>query len=275
MIRRFTSFGIAVATLTAALFGALPIHAQSAQQTYHIKFGATVASAPFACGRSYSGVGLDGVTIVPQTLRFYVSDIELLDAGGRATPLTLDQDGTWQRDDVAFISFDDNAKCSSGETASRTEAVGTAPALKYTAIRFTVGIPDALDHGDATIAASPLNVSEMFWSWTSGYKFLRFDTRVVAAGDQAAPDSYIFHLGSTGCSIVEKAVACKNPNRPVVTLDRFHPVSSVIVFDVAALLRTTPLAHSKGCMSNGDACAPTMGVLGLQPGTGQSVFSLR
>src|SRR5690606_39726454 len=65
----------------------------------------------------------------------------------------------------------------------------------------------ALNHLDASTAPSPLNFTAMFWSWQSGYKFLRVDT---------ADDTFRVHLGSTGCSSPGPSrppTSCSAPNR--------------------------------------------------------------
>jgi hypothetical protein len=59
---------------------------------------------------------------------------------------------------------------------------GSVPPGYYTGLAFKLGLPFDLDHGDATIAASPLNFTAMFWVWASGYRFLKID---LAAGRPA------------------------------------------------------------------------------------------
>jgi len=262
---------VALLSLGAPAFGA------PADRTYHIHFVAAVAGQPFACGRSYEGVGTDRATLTPESFRFYVSQIALVDAKGVAVPLTLEQDGTWQRRDVAFVDFDGGTHCSSGATQMRDEVVGTAPDGHYTGLRFSLGVPEDLDHADATIAESPLNLSEMFWSWQDGYKFLRVDARIRPRVANAEPVTYVFHLGSTGCSGPDKAVHCRFPNRPLIALDHFDPVANVVVADLADLLRTTDLTHSDGgCMSDfAAACPGAMRAIGLGAAGTQTLFSVK
>ena len=42
-------------------------------------------------------------------------------------------------------------------------------------------MPWQLNHQNPLTASSPLNISEMFWSWQLGHKFLRFDSNVLLA----------------------------------------------------------------------------------------------
>lgn len=249
-----------------------------------LSFVAEVNGAPFACGQSYSGIGTASTTITPKDLRLYVSDVELLDASGSATPLELDQDGVWQLDNLALLDFENaTGACSNGTSATRTVIEGTAPAGTYTGVRFVLGVPFELNHIDQTTAPAPLDLTALFWNWNGGYKFLRFDNE---------PDSelagYNVHLGSTGCSPSGNpqtpAVSCVNEHRPVITFNDFDVSSQQIVADVGRLLAgsdlTTNTAFS-GCMAfpNDPDCPSIMNRLGLNyegsMSTGQSFFSVR
>ena len=272
---------IAILLLAAAPFAAGPA-AAAQSQTYHIKFAPMVGSQPFRCGATYANFGRGRASITPEFFRFYVSQVRLLDAAGHKTPLHLEQDGVWQRADVAFLSFEDaGSGCASGSPQKHEEIVGTAPASHFTGIEFTIGVPEELDHADATIAASPLNLSDMFWSWQDGYKFFRFDTRVRDASGASA--AYIFHLGSTGCTMSNNVAHCANLNRPTIGLTRFDPAKNVIVADLAAMYKNADvyaLARGGGCMSNADdACQPAMQDLGIAWGGKsagpQQLFSVR
>lgn len=55
----------------------------------------------------------------------------------------------------------------------------------YSDIRFTIGVPRALNHSDPTQAPYPLNVgnTDMFWEWNSGYIFFLAEGRSTVAAD--------------------------------------------------------------------------------------------
>lgn len=241
--------------------------------TYRLHFAAVVGTHPFECGTAYGSLGSASDSVTPEYFRFYVSNVRLVDDSGREVPLALRQDGTWQQRDVAFLSFERDPGCANGSPQDHEEIVGTAPPGRYAGVRFTVGIPQALDHADATIASSPLNLSDMFWSWQSGYKFVRFDGRVRTAG--GASKAFVFHLGSTGCTDGGEATTCRNPNEVPVELRGFSPATSTIVADVAALLRGSDLERGGGCMMmDGEPCDGELRALGLRGGT-QTVFRVR
>lgn len=255
--------GFILGLLSATILG---IGAAARADTFEVRFAAMVGSQPFRCGVPYSHFGRGDATVTAQYFRFYVSDVKLVAASGKRVPLMLAQDGVWQRRDVALISFEDgDTKCADGSPLKHTEISGSAPAGRYTGIQFTLGVPDDLDHADATIAQSPLNLSDMFWSWQDGYKFLRFDARVRAGG--GTESSYIFHLGSTGCMMKDRTAMCSSPNHATVTLERFDPSKNVIVANIGSLFANADLealARAGGCMSGaGDACQPVMRDLGV------------
>jgi uncharacterized repeat protein (TIGR04052 family) len=271
-------------------------------QPVTLRFAAQVNGQPFACGQSYAGVGTTRSTITPSDYRFFVSEVALVDEAGRAVPVTLAQDGVWQLENITLLDFENGTgPCRNGTTGLNTEVRGTVPAGRYVGLRFTLGVPFARNHGDPTVAPSPLNLTAMFWNWQGGYKFVKVDTASsglqtapAAAGaghGSAAASGFSVHLGSTMCASPSRTegpkAECANPNRVAVAFDRFDAARQTVVADIGAVLAganvdvNTPNT-SPGCMSfPGDAdCPPVMGALGLAyggtaaPGP-QRLFSIR
>ena len=276
-------FGI-VASVAAVTCALMFVGASAPSRPIHLRFQAVVGTRPFKCGVAYAGIGKTDASITTDFFRFYVSHIRLIDAQGHQTPFTLDQDGTWQERDVAFLSFEDpSSHCAGGSPQLHEEVGGSVPAGNYTGIIFTLGVPEDLNHADATIASSPLNLTDMFWSWQDGYKFMRLDTRVVGKSGRSVP--YVFHLGSMGCSMSGKVAHCAKPNRPEITLRDFTLGKNTIVVDVAKLLNGADIEHydpqgSPGCMSApADNCAAVMANIGVAFGDNavgaQTVFRVR
>ncbi|NVB37491.1 metallo-mystery pair system four-Cys motif protein [Pseudenhygromyxa sp. WMMC2535] len=243
-----------------------------------LSFAAAVAGEPAACGTTYEGVGSSASAVEIQDLRFFVSEIELLDAEGSATALTLEQDGLWQYENIALLDFEDgtSACADAGTTEINDTVVGTVPEGDYVGLRFVLGVPFEYNHLDVDLAPSPLNVASMFWAWQSGYKFARVDLRV---GDEG--DAWFWHQGSTGCesgaSEEAPSDACARSNRLSVEFADFDPASQRVVFDVGALLSnidlTTDGGGAPGCMSGVDdpECTPLFTELGLDLTTGTCV----
>lgn len=264
----------------------IPLSASQGAQPVTLKFAAEVAGRPFACGRSYDGIGTTGSTLTPSDFRFFVSEVHLLDETGRAVPVRLAQDGIWQFEDIALLDFEDaSGPCRNGTAATNMQVRGSVPAGRYTGLRFTLGVPFARNHGDPTVAPSPLNLTAMFWNWQGGYKFVKFDAassgRPQAQGGHGSPagaaaPGFSVHLGSTVCaaeSRTQPASACKHPNRVTVRFDRFDAASQTVVADIGDVLASANVdvnapKTSPGCMSfpNDADCPPIMAALGLQYG---------
>jgi uncharacterized repeat protein (TIGR04052 family) len=269
-----------------------------------INFVGAVGDEAFVCGRSYAGLGRTGSTVTPSDFRFYVSEIHLLTPGGQAVPVRLEQDGIWQYENVALLDFEDRTgPCLTGTPETRGVVVGRVPKGQYRGLRFTLGVPFALNHADATIAPSPLNLTSLFWSWQSGYKFVRIDLATVGRPQTIVPGmvprfgdlegsqvlGFAIHLGSTMCAAegaTRPPSGCRNPNRPTITLPDFDPDRDVVVADLKRLLDgvdvdTNQPGSPAGCMSTPtDAdCNPLMRNFGLpfgaEPAGPQRFFRVR
>jgi uncharacterized repeat protein (TIGR04052 family) len=276
-----------------------PATAQQSQ-SFTIRFAAEIGGKPFACDQSYAGVGTTSSTIRPADFRLYVSDIELVRADGSSVPLSLAQDGKWQFKSVALLDFENAAAgCSNGTPEVRDVVVGSAPTGNYTGLKFKVGVPFELNHGDPTLADSPLNLTAMFWTWQSGYKFIKIDMATAgqpidrtAKPDHGGPSAgamkhgtkkaaataagFSIHLGSTMCQSASRTTApssCANGNRMEIAFKDFDPSRNVIVLDPAPVLATTNVdvntpETSPGCMSflNDPECLAVMPKLGFAYG---------
>lgn len=241
--------------------------------TFAARFGAQEA----ACGADLTGVGSTASTVQLQDLRLYVHDLRLVDAVGAEVPVTLADDGIWQDSGVALLDFEDGTGlCANGNSATNAVVVGTAPAGTYEGLRFRVGVPFAVNHQDATLADSPLNLTSLFWAWQSGYKFVRMDL-----SSEGLPEGWFLHLGSTGCTAAKDGTVteCSAPNRPEVALT-MDVAQQVVVADFGALLAAsdvnTNAGGAQGCMSAVDdpECPPLLERLGLSGDQGQALFSV-
>lgn len=274
--------------IIASLLMAAQVNATT--QHFNLKFSAMVGSENFACGKSYDDIGVTRSRITPSDFRFYVSGVELIDKRGKSVPVKLDQDGIWQYKDIALLDFEDGqGPCRNGNPGLHTAVTGSVPKGNYRGVRFTLGIPFELNHGDPTIAPAPLSFTSMFWVWQTGYKFVKIDMassglpqatdalpemalkdrlaameKFAAIKGEAAPvkkspraAGFSVHLGSTDCaspSLTTPPAGCKNPNRLTVTFDKFDASRNVIVADMASLLQDANVDvnapdTAPGCMS--------------------------
>lgn len=250
----------------------------SSTMSVEIAFRAQVGDATFSCADSYDGLGVSNASAGLSDFRFYVHDVRLVDAQDAEVPVTLDQDGLWQYEDLALLDFeDDTGTCANGTAQTNVAVRGTVPAGSYVGVRFKLGVPAELNHLDpgAEDTPSPLNLSALFWAWTSGYKFLRVDS--VPEGG-AGP--FNLHLGATGCvgdPALGEDVTCSNANVAEVSFDAFDAESDTIVIDYAAAVADSDLmidgGGAPGCMSGemDPECAPIFPLLGLALDTGAAL----
>ena len=277
-------YSIAGLTLASAMNTAT-----AADLAVEVKFAAVVNGEAFECGKSYSNIGTTKSTITPSDLRFFVSEIHLIDAKGHATPVKLTQDKVWQLDNLALLDFENGSgPCKNGTKPINTSVKGSIAAGDYKGLRFTLGVPFSMNHQDPTLAASPLSSTALFWTWQGGYKFLKFDTATsVQTPTTSAPaadgggnsSGFSVHLGSTMCAATSKTsppTDCKNPNRLTVTFDKFDISKQIVIADIGAVLAKSNVdinapGTSPGCMSflKDADCPSVMSALGL-PYEGQA-----
>lgn len=242
-----------------------------------IEFEATVNDVALACDTAYTNVGTAATTVQIKDFRMFVHGVELITTDQQAIPLNLDSN-VWQAQGVALLDFEDATGACTGTAETHTALTGTIPgdAADITGIRFTVGIPENLNHLEQA-GVSPFNVTGMNWGWTNGFKFIRFDI-----------ENWNVHVGATGCvADINGDVSCSNANRPQIQFDNFDYQTQRIRIDYAALVQasdvSTDTGGAVGCMSGGTdpECNDVFTQLGLNLATGdndsglvQTVFSV-
>jgi len=208
------------------------------------------------------GSSTTDVRVSKRDLKLYVHDIELLDENQRPHPLVLTSRAPWQNDRVALIDL-------AGAGAQSTTVTGTvaAPAARYSGIRFTVGVPFDLNHGNPLTAGAPLDRGDMFWAWQSGHKFLRVDFATDA-------QQWSFHLGSTGCSSASALRppqrACAQPNLIRIELAG-EPLQSTVrlrVDRLVAAMRAADFVTCTGEYARDPACAAPFALTALRTDSG-------
>jgi uncharacterized repeat protein (TIGR04052 family) len=268
---RSAMLALAAASL-AACSSDDPVGPDTSPRPVSIRFAARVGSQPFSCTQSYTGLGTTASTATPTEFMMYVSDVRLLTATGTEVPVTLTQDNKWQIENIALLDFAEGGagtNCSNASPETNLQVVGTVPGgATYTGIKYTLGLPFARNHGDATTAPGPLSATTMFWSWNGGYKFMRLDLRT-----SGLPTGWFLHLGSTGCTPGGGAAvvptSCSASNRMTYTLNNFDAATQTIVADISSLVASSNLDVNQGgpagCMSgtaDGD-CGVLFSAFGL------------
>lgn len=238
-----------------------------------LTFAVKVGAEDFTCGVTYTGLGSTGdgeLTIVD--MRLYVYGVTLIADDGTTESLEMEDTGVWQTSGVALLDFEDGCG-DAGTTEVNATITGMAPNKNYTGVEFSVGIPPELNSMETVLEnrGSPLNLSSMYWSWQSGYKFIRIDTM----------NNFRVHLGSGGCG---EDFNCTAPNQPTIRIEGMDLSSQAITLDVAALVANTDVTQNTeetapGCMAGPEdpECFGVFDALGLEyegeASTGQKAFS--
>ena len=221
----------------------------------------------------------DSAEIALTDLRFYVSNLALIDSEGNEHSVSLTPDERWQQQGVALIDLEKGiGTCRNGTPDIRASIEGTVTGSDFVGVKFAIGVPFELNHANPLLAQPPLDDAAMHWHWRSGYKFLR-------AGVSRQADSFWIHLGSTGCEgTIHNISGCNSPNRVAVELAEFSVETDLIAIDLSELFRGVDLENGtrSDCSSSPaeQACAMPFAALGLSfNGTtelqAQSVFQVR
>jgi uncharacterized repeat protein (TIGR04052 family) len=245
-------------------------------QAVEVKFKVAIAGQPFSCSQTYNDIGSNpdaGLRVFrPADARFYVHDVALTDSSGAAVPVTMTNDGVWQNDGVALIDAEDfTGTCLIGNPGTNLKVVGTVPEGTYTGLKLKVGVPAERNHLYVDAQPSPLNFTPMFWTWTTGYRFMRIEG---TDGEGKGLPGGLLHLGSTVCKATDsadprKGAACVNTNVVNVAFDTFDTSANTVAIDLAHLFKDTDTAinqgGSGGCMSGPDdpECPAMFEKLGL------------
>ena len=209
-----------------------------------------------------------GAGVVSGQLGFYVSGLRFVDAYGTTTPVSLDATSTQsQADGVALVGWAGSCEQAPDAVAAsmaNPAVTGRVAGAMHQAVEFELGVPFEHNHANPLTAQPPLNLSSMFWTWQTGYKFLRLDLG----------NDWSFHLGSTGCvsaSAVRPPQACNRPNLATVRLPGAAAFQGVVVVDLDSLLAGLDVATAENCVEaygKREECRRLLAGLGIDADTG-------
>ncbi|MDD9968343.1 MAG: metallo-mystery pair system four-Cys motif protein [Myxococcales bacterium] len=238
---------------------------------FELHFDAQLAGTPIECDRELDGAGQPASVVTLRDLRFFVSDLVLLQADGTGVAATLASDGRFHNGEVALLDFENGqGDCEGGDPEVNRVVRAGVPPGSYVGLALQIGVPERLNHGDPTEADAPLDLTAMHWSWNDGYKHLRTDLRLAAGG------TFAIHIGSTRCdrSPGDASTQCAQKNRAEIVLSRFDPRTHRIVLDLNALLAGMDLsANIPGCIAGAtpETCPQVLAALGIDPQSGSPV----
>jgi len=226
-MRRFALLSLTVLTL-AACSAARPVFMADCPKVDDPQAGARVPVAlnlgtvaggqPFALGATLRAQ--TGAEYEVSKLRYYLSEAALVDTRGAVIRVPLAKaDGSPLPYGLALVD--------AAVPASQSIAI-MAPPGTYKAVNLSVGVPvtcptgEALNHGDASMRAAPLDVdTDMYWSRDPNYIFLKIEGQVQTAG---AWKPFFFHVGEDARRgdlhlHVPLTVSAEEPARLDVTVD--------------------------------------------------------
>ncbi len=225
-----------------------------------LKFEARVGAEPFACGKTYAGIGMSSATAAAGDLRFFIHDVRLL-RGTEEVPVTLDAIAPWQSSRLALLDFENKTgECEFGTSGTNEVVKGSALGTGFDGIAFKIGVPEDLNHLNKDIQPAPLPGSGLNWDWTNGYIHIavQLNSMKLESDGVARVPPFYSHVGSTQCSgdpADGGTPGCALKNRPSVRLMGFDPTKNKIVLDAKKLYEGSNIDVNTpdtipGCMSS-------------------------
>ncbi|TQV72833.1 metallo-mystery pair system four-Cys motif protein [Aliikangiella marina] len=225
-------------------------------QLITIKFNPSFNSNPVGCDTVIKN---EGESYQLNQIQFYISSV-----------LLMDSQGTWHPASFVTSQNRHNEVVLVGGVCPDPfdwglNIITPIERNNIKALQFDLGVPFHLNHRNPLTQESPLNQSDMFWTWQLGYKFLRTEF-------SGTESDWVFHLGSTGCTSPAPVRApespCKNPNRSTITITPFDS-TKVVKVNLDQLLKDTSSLDEKNCQSfEGNALCdllfPRVGITGEQ-----------
>jgi hypothetical protein len=117
----------------------------------------------------------NGEKISFRTLRFFINDIALAHGSGKESTASIEEN-----DRNLFLVDYTSSKLTLNEKLSYTLSFKVA-AGDYSDIRYTIGVPREVNHGNPDTAPELLKkslTSEMYWEWNSGYIFFLTEGKI-------------------------------------------------------------------------------------------------
>ncbi|WP_061248893.1 MbnP family copper-binding protein [Leptospira alstonii] len=261
-----------------------------------IQFSAYAGTQKLECGQTLRGHARTSETLsfIPNAhiaesttfqlhdFRIFVHGVSLIQNSGEEIPLVLNQDGKFQSGDITLLDFENKTgKCDGTSETNNLVSAFVSPGV-YKGVKFILGVPENKNHLDADNQSAPLNNSGMYWSWTSGYKFLKLDFETAETGSAGTS----VHIGSAGCVGTGSSSTCARANRVPVTLTPdggFNPSTQEIKINVQALLQGIDLqanTNAAMCMSGivgatSAGCPTVFANIGLDLNAGTPITPVR
>ena len=143
-----------------------------------LHFQAKVAGSDYVLADDF--INGDGLHLRIEAVWFYIADVRFVNKKGKEV----------LAEEIALVKLDANGFA----TASVK-----IPAGDYTALRFGIGVPQALNEADPAEfneSGHPLNVTEnTYWGMNGMYRFVMIDGRYDVEGDGTPDGTFSYHTG--------------------------------------------------------------------------------
>lgn len=189
------------------------------------------------------------------TFGMFLSSLQLVNMLGEKQKVEF-VESNWQTTETGLLWFIPNCEQSKlpSNTFNQHLLMQIDPSDLYQAkqLAFSLAVPFKENHANPLTQPAPLNNPEMFWSWQTGHKFMRFDLKRI---DSIA--NWAFHLGSVGCTSKSTLRApsgeCNQPNRINIDIDIPERKGNkrevlVININIDTMLNDIDITNSAACM---------------------------
>lgn len=216
-------------------------------ETIKIPVSFNVGDNALSCDQSIT-VGTESWRV--NHLAFFVSSLAVKTAETETWQPIAFVSNDWQTETTSLQWFNSECVNNTLSSANQWVTIDNAHGLwnKATEVKFDLAVPFAENHKNPLTQPSPLNISEMFWSWQLGHKFLRLDLQAESTKESS---SWSYHLGSVGCQSASSMRAplkpCTMPNRFEIVLQK-TPNQDALHFDLLELLKNVQPSIMRSCM---------------------------
>lgn len=120
------------------------------------------------------------------------------------------------------------------EEGNTTASLTDIPTGNYTSISFGIGVdPTKYPIESGTLNFIPTaEEAGMLWTWSAGYKFIKFEGAYTTATDGEEPNTFLYHVGSHGATLDNYKEVELSISKEIATNTT---TSQIINFDVAKI----------------------------------------
>jgi hypothetical protein len=131
---------------------------------------------------------------------------------------------------------------------TNTKLVGYPVFGVFTGVEMKIGLPDSLNNLQSDTQTAPLSNTGMYWSWASGYKFMKLEFL-----HKDTNKSVSWHNGGSTCTGSYGSISCTYSNLSTVSISKStgsFSANDVIALNIRELTDSTDTsAAGVSCMN--------------------------